>query len=362
MKRTIALVLALVMCLCLFAACGSNETPADTSKPTDTSKPDETKEPANEEPVDPITMRWATTLANEHPVTIGLNEMAESIKEATDGRIEVQIYAASALGSEAETTEMCQSGAIEAGVFGYSMFTDAYPIINAMVLPYTYDTMYDPINWLKGVGFETYFQDEFTDLTHLVVLGAQNNGFRNLTASKPVYSPDDLKGMNVRALTTVLGQAYVQGLGANPVAVAFSELYMSLQTNVVEGQENPLSTIYSSAFYEVQDYLMLTEHSVGFSLLCVNDAWWNALDADLQAILADEVAKAADNIMDKCANQEADYMTMLEEKGMTIIPKEELDVEAFSAGVDAALKEAFKDNPEWFDLRDEIVAWLDANG
>lgn len=339
MKKLIALLISLcmVLTLCVSAAADGAE--------------------------EPIIMRWATTLANDHPVAIALNEMAESVAEATDGRVEVQVFANSTLGSEQETTEMCAAGAIEAGVFGYSMFTDTYPIINGMVIPYTYDTMNDPIDWLKGEGFEKYFGQEFTDISHLRVFGAQNNGFRNLTASKPVYSPEDLKGMNVRALTTEIGQAYVAGLGATPVAVAFSELYMSLQTNVVSGQENPLSTIYSSAFYEVQDYLMLTEHSAGFSLLAVNDAWWDALDPELQDILAEEIGKAADNMQQMCNDSEEEYKSLLEEKGMTIIPKEELDIDAFRDGVNAAVEDAFlKDHPDWFELRDEIVAWLDANG
>ena len=313
-----------------------------------------------------ITMRWFITLADDHPVSVATKKMAESIATETNGRIKLEVFTNSVLGSESEGFDMIRSGTIEAGVIGQALFPDYSDAASTVMLPYAFTSVDAFMAWMRQDALlaDGEFGEKFTEATGTVAIDAHTSGFRHLTTNKPVKTPADLKGMNIRSLTTELGEATVNGLGGNAVAVAFSELYTALQTNVVDGQENPLSTIYANAFYEVQDNLVMTSHMLASSLFIVNEKFWGGLSAEDQALITKYVAIAADEINDDAVNGDADYIAKLTENGMTILAPEEFDFEGFKTNCVDYVKKTLsgKAYDAIWALQEEIVAWQTANG
>ena len=125
---------------------------------------------------------------------------------------------------------------------------------------------------------------------------------RELTTKKPVKSMADVRGMKIRVPEMEAHLATWRALGANPTPLAFTEVYTALQLGTVDGQENPLGVIYANKFYEVVDYLAITDHLVGFMLIVMNDGTFNKLDPGLQQALAKAAVEASrfnDRVLEK---------------------------------------------------------------
>jgi C4-dicarboxylate-binding protein DctP len=128
----------------------------------------------------------------------------------------------------------------------------------------------------------------------LLGLGYWDNGFRQMTANKLIRTPADFRGLKLRIVSAKITDAYTRAWGANPQVMAFSEVYQAMQTGVVDGGENALSNIYTQRFYEVQKYLMLSDHGyLGYAVI-VNKKFWDGLPADIRSILTDAMNKATE--------------------------------------------------------------------
>ena len=144
-------------------------------------------------------------------------------------------------------------------------------------------------------------------------------GFRSMTNStRPIETPDDCKGLRVRTLESSVCVDALGALGMDAVSMSFSELFTALQTGAVDGQENPLFTIYNSRFYEVQKYLSLTEHFYPVCPLMMSEITWNKLSPEQQDIVADAMKKSVDYERE-LAGEELDKMLEgCKEKGMEV--------------------------------------------
>ena len=145
------------------------------------------------------------------------------------------------------------------------------------------------------------------------------DGFKHFTANKELRTADDFKGLKFRTMESPIIMSQFKSLGANPVPIDFSELYNSLQLGVVEGQENPLVTIHSMKFYEVQDYLILSEHAYLGHVLLFADNWFNGLPEDIQQILISTSRDVAKWQREEVQKEEQKYLKEIEESGTNII-------------------------------------------
>jgi TRAP-type transport system periplasmic protein len=153
----------------------------------------------------------------------------------------------------------------------------------------------------------------------LVGLVYWENGFRNLTNSKrPVNKMEDLEGVKLRVMQNNVYLDSFKMLGANAVPMAFSELFSALETNTVDGQENPYNTILSSKFYEVQKYLTVTNHVYSPWIVLVSKKWWDGLSKDEQKVLADAAKASRDYERKDTRDEAARAMADLKGKGMQI--------------------------------------------
>ncbi len=202
-----------------------------------------------------------------------------------------------------------------------SMFTAGYVFKN-------YDHMTKVLN--GDIGKDVF--ERVSKEQGLLPLAAFYLGSRQISLSqdKAIKTPEDLKGINLRMPNTDAWLFLGKALGANPTPISFSELYLALQTGVVDGQDNPLPTVESAKFYEVQKSITLTNHLVDSVWPAINTAKWNSLTPAQQDIIRQAV-EAARAFCDETNNQrEADLVAFFKEKGLSIY---EADVDAFSKHV-----------------------------
>src|SRR5699024_5096087 len=154
-------------------------------------------------------------------------------------------------------------------------------------------------------------------------------GWRQMTNNDPIRSPDDFKGKKIRGMNAPVILSQYKAWGANPVALDYSEIYNALQQGVVEGQENPLLSINDKKFYEVQDYLMMSDHNYLTYALYANNTWLESLPEDLQEIIWDagiEVAVEHRDLMDE-ANEE--YYKEITDSGIEVIESTDEETKVF---------------------------------
>ena len=161
-------------------------------------------------------------------------------------------------------------------------------------------------------------------------------GFRNFLTNKEIHSPDDLKGLRIRAPGAPIWMESVRSLGPTPVALPFSELYSAMQTKTVDGLGNVNVNSYNGKLYEVADYLIESKHILLINFEVVSAKWFNSLPAEYQKILQEECDKAGREVSREVEQYSEEAKDKLKEAGMIIIPYSDLDIPAFKkAGIKA---------------------------
>lgn len=268
--------------------------------------------------------KYANNLPVSHPMNIRAKEMADAIRAETKGRVDIQIFPNSQLGSDTDMLSQVRSGGVE-------FFTLSGLILSTLV----------PAAAITGIGFA--FPDYGTvwkaldgDLgAHVRAQIAKSglvamdkiwdNGFRQITSStKPIVTADDLKGMKIRVPPSPLWTSMFKAFDAAPTSINFSEVYSALQTKVVEGQENPLAIISTAKLYEVQKYCSLTNHMWDGFWFLANKKAWERLPEDLRTIVAKHINAAGMKERVDVAALNATVQKELTDKGMVFnLPKTE---------------------------------------
>ena len=274
MKRFLALIMALTMVFAL-CACGSGSTAASSSTAASTGTSAETYN---------IKLGHSDTVDNLLHVSL-LNFKAY-VEEKSEGRLKVDVYASEQLGSNAEMAEMVEMGSLDAMMLPQGQEANYAPKLNILGMPFlfsSYDDVYKVLD--SEIGDEL-----IADLAshNMIQLAYWENGLRQTTNSvRPINTPEDLKGLKIRTPEDKVTMAIFEALGASPAPLAFSELYLALQQNTFDGQENPVSNIHANNFQDVQKYLAMTNHKYECKNMVFSLTTWNKLPADLQQILLD---------------------------------------------------------------------------
>lgn len=217
----------------------------------------------------------------------------EELENRTNGRITVEIYANGVMGSDDELMDMCKMGTIQCTTgSGFEKANRKYYIYE---MPFMF-TSTDEFQKVLDSDFEKEIQDGARANGYYIPATGIQGGFRQITNNvKPINTPDDIAGLKIRVpgLTPVVKTMEI--LKANPTQISYNDTYLSLQTGVVDGQENPTANIVEKKFYEVQKYMAMVNYIICPECFFTNDQWYSSLPEDLQAVF-DEVAKEA---MDK---------------------------------------------------------------
>jgi TRAP-type transport system periplasmic protein len=217
-------------------------------------------------------------------------ELAADIAERSGGRIQIEVFPASQLGSEREQTEQVDLGALELHSSGGAIQNYA-PALGAWALPFIFrgPEHYDAV--MDGpIGEE--FRDLLLEGSNIRILAYYPNGERMFFSSgEPMTTLADFSGVKIRVDDQPVSAQIWRTLGANPVPLAFAELYTALQTGVVDAGENPLINIIRLKFFEVADKVTLTRHSLTTMALQVNEDWWQDLPEEARDIVEAAIAE-----------------------------------------------------------------------
>ncbi len=339
-KRIIGAIILSVMMF--VTACGSAgagagaAAPADTAKAADSGSAEESKAA----PGGDYTIKMSTQLSEGSPFVDGFYAWADAVKEKTDGHVTIEVYTSAALGSDEDVIEQALQGAnvavlTDCGRMGN--YVKEMGILNAAYFADNYEEMQ------KFMDTDTFkgWTDELESQHGIKILNfGWCDGFRHFLTNKPIYSPDDLKGVLIRTPGADVWSKSIESLGATPVStVGWADVYNAVQTKTIDGAEGQTSASYPAALYEVLDYMDQTGHILLMNGIIVGEKFWDTIPEDYQKIIIDECAKAAENASKVVAEKASENKEKMAEAGMTIIPPEEIDIDAFRKASEKAYEE-----------------------
>src|SRR6187402_939741 len=232
----------------------------------------------------PIVIKFSHVVAVDTPKGKGAEYFKKLAEERTKGRVKVEVFPNSALFKDGEEMEALQLGSVQMLAPSLAKFG---PLgareFEVFDLPYIFDDYKELHKVTEGPVGAALFKK--LDSKGIVGLAYWDNGFKVMSANKPIRLPADYKGLKMRIQSSkVLGDE-MKALGSIPQVMAFSEVYQALQTGVVDGTENPPSNFYTQKMHEVQKYLTLTDHGVIEYAVIVNKKFWDGLPADIRTTL-----------------------------------------------------------------------------
>ncbi|RAU19825.1 TRAP transporter substrate-binding protein [Nitrincola tibetensis] len=242
---------------------------------------------------------------------------AEEVSRLSDGKLRIRAFGGATLGSDIQMQQALLGGAQEMMVGSTATLVGIASEMAIWDTPFLFNSAEEADVILDGpVGQKVMDTLEEKGLIGLVYW---ENGFRNLTNSRrPVESLEDLDGIRLRVMQNNVFLDSFRNLGANAVPMAFSELFTALETKTVDGQENPFNTILSSKFYEVQEYLTVTNHVYSPWIVLVSKRFWDRLSATERDILLEAAKTARDFEREDTRKEAAMALAELQEKGMKV--------------------------------------------
>jgi TRAP-type transport system periplasmic protein len=265
------------------------------------------------------TLRWATVLPANHPSVAMMERVAKQVREETGGAVDIQTFPAGQLGSSRDVIEATSSGAIQIVDEGAAQFGQFVPQFSILEAPYIWR---DPQHVRRVMA--SPILDEMNAMLiakrSMRVIGSTYYGKRHVTSgTRAINTVDDMKGFKLRIPEVDTFRAMAEAWGARPTPLNIGELYLALSQGAVDGQENPLPTIQSNKFFEVQKYLVLTGHIITPRLIVVNEPAWQALDAKARQSLKSSVEAQGIVQDNEILAQEAKLVDTFRAGGMTVI-------------------------------------------
>ena len=254
-------------------------------------------------------------------VTVGAQFIADGINKNSDGQLNAKVFHSGVLSGgkgEAEI-EMCQQGTIEIHVTSTALLANLVPKTSIISLPFLFRDIEQVIALTKSKSPTLDSINKELKSKNLQVIAWWPRGFRQLTNSKiPVRDLDDIKGLKLRVMNNALYVDNMKVMKANPVPMAWGEVYNGLQLKTIDGQENAEDVIFRSKLFEAQDYMTIWDYSIDFEVVLVNVNWWNGLTNETRVLiqkLADESNALEENLLRKNTEE---LRKKIEQEGMDI--------------------------------------------
>lgn len=264
-----------------------------------------------------ITLRMAQTSSETGAIGQTMEEFADKIYEATDGKYKIETYHNGQLGAEIDTIEGCQMGTIDIAVVNQSTIGNFISDFQALDIPYliTSTEQADDV-FLGDIG--NGFLEKLSG-AQLYGLGIWESGFRNLTNSKrDVNSLQDVGGLKIRTMENQIHIAFWKEMGADATPMSWGEAYTALQQGALDGQENPSTVILTNNVAQVNDRLAVTQHAYSTVFLVMSPATWNSLGEEYQQIFKDVMEECNISERELSRQMDAEAIDQLIEQGMTV--------------------------------------------
>lgn len=303
---------------------------------------------------DPVTLTVTLTAVSTDTHAQAMMKLKEYVEEKSEGNMTVDVYTDAQLFSQEEEATAVAGGDADMTLTSASWLTTGSPWISMFTAGYLFNSYDHMTQTLNGEIGQEVFQ-KVSEEQGLLPLGAWYLGSREISLGedKEIKTPDDLAGINLRMPNTDAWLFLGSALGANPTPMSFSELYLALQTGAVDGQDNPLGTVESAKFYEVQKSITITNHLVDSVWPAINNDTWDSLSDAQKEILMEGVEVGREYCDETNLQKESELVDFFKEQGLSIY---EADIPAFQEHVlNEYLNSDF--SADWdMDVYEQIVA------
>ena len=274
-------------------------------------------------------LRLAHTLQPSHSWNVAAEGFAREVNERSQGRLAVQVFPGGQLGAGRQVLEGLQTGTVEMTIVGSSDLNSFEAKFGIVEMPYAWLSREQAFSALEGPLGEAL--STLIAARGMINLGLWENGLRHVTNRRqPINQPADLRGLKIRTPPDRVRVDTFRALGAEPAPLAFGELYSALQQGLFDAQENPLSIVYTSSFFEVQRYMSLTGHVWGGAHLLASKRVYDRIAAPDRALLGELGRKWGVEQRKMIQDSDDEFARQLREKGMLF---NEVDKPAFQRAV-----------------------------
>lgn len=291
-----------------------------------------------------ITIKFPHAYPEGHPVADVLEEYFKTeLESRSDGRIKVELYPNAVLATEEKIYEGLRNNTYEMGVIGNS-FQDVLPSATAIQLPF----LFEDLDHAKEALVDNEFGYQLVEGTEEIGFDVKSiitAGFRIISSNKKLETLDDFQGLKLRMPNYENMVKLGETLGCAVTPMSTSEIFSALEQGVIDGQENPASTIRTNGWYEVQDYILVTNHVFTPLYICTSNAFFDSLSEEDQELLMEVIEETTGMIWDDTKTQNDEDLAFLEGVCDVSYPSDELQVELEDATA-PLYDEMFEENPE----------------
>jgi tripartite ATP-independent transporter DctP family solute receptor len=248
---------------------------------------DDEQKRLGEEPV----IKFSFVVAENTPKGLAAQEFARLVQAKTNGHIKVELFANGTLYNEPDEMEALQRGSVQMIAPSFSNISEVIPEWAVMDLPFAFQSDQAVDEAFNGTIGQLLFQS--LEAKGMVGLGYWANGFQQITSNKgPLIHPADFRGLHIRILPSKVIESQFRQFEATTTPIPFNQVYRSLETGIVDGEENTISNIYSKKFYQVQKYLTLSNHAyLGYGVL-MNKSFWDQLPQEDKKVISEAMNEA----------------------------------------------------------------------
>jgi tripartite ATP-independent transporter DctP family solute receptor len=237
-------------------------------------------------------LKFGNNNPESHPMIVAMGKAAERIKQESGGRVELQLFPNSSLGSDTDMLSQVRSGALELFALSGLVLSTLAPVSAIHGIGFAWQD-YDQIWQAMDGELGAHVREGISKLNLYAFEHMWDNGFRQITSSShPIEKVEDLAGFKIRVPPSPLWVSMFAAFGASPTSINLAETYSALQTKIVEGHENPFALILILRMYEVQKYVSITNHMWDGYWLIANGHAWNRIPDPLKEIAANNIKQA----------------------------------------------------------------------
>lgn len=285
LKRVLAMTMALATAFSMTACSGGTSANKEESVGTSSGSATETEEK--------ITLRLAHSQSPEHLINATAENFAKLVFDKSNGEIQIDVFPGETMGTSAEMADACSTGDVDFYIASTGQYTQRYKPFSIIEAFYMFRDRDHLFKFYESESFEQ-LKAGLAENCNVHILAPVYYGVREMTTSKkPLVKPEDFKNLKMRAANEPLPIAAIEALGGTPTPVAYNETYLALQQGVADGQENPPMSILAMKFYEVQDYLNMTDHQYQMMNIFMSDACKQKLSEEQLAVLTEAAEEAA---------------------------------------------------------------------
>lgn len=304
--------------------------------------------PAAAQDMPEMAMKFGHPYNENHPLAKGAQKFAEIVGEKSDGKIKIQVFPNSTIGTSRELVEAIQIGVVDFALVPTTNVASFYPPLDIFYLPFLFRDSEHAYAVSDGSVGEALYAG-MLEKTGIRTLAMYESGFRTITtAETKVEIPDDMKGIKFRVVNNPLNVATFKALGANPTPMALSEVFTGLQQGTVDGQDNPVGNVKAFGFDKVQGNITLSNHQWAGIMFLADNKMWEGLPDNVKALFQETAIETQNWERKELSAVESSYLEEMEKDGMVVTRLTPEQTTAFQKAME----------PVWAEYRDKIGAEL----